>query len=547
MSNNEVIRAQEALPLIKEILNDLSYTVGGTMGPRGRNVIVDSGFGDPKISRDGITVLTAQKPAGRREQIITEIVAGAVKETNDITGDGTTTATVLVDAIYTEGLRAIASGCNEMDVKRGIDIALKAAVENLQELSETTTSADKITQVGAISAGDASIGEIIAKAMAEVGREGVITVKEGQSLLDELTVVEGMRFDRGYLSPYFVNNQSNMSAELDAPYILLVDKKLSNIRELLPLLELVAKSSRPLLLMAEDVEGEALATLVVNSMRGIVKVCAVKAPGFGDRRKEMLNDIATLTGGRVISEEIGLSLEKATLEDLGSAKRIVITKDHTTIIDGEGSTAEIETRCAQIRQELEDSSSDYDREKLQERLAKLSGGVAVISVGAATEFEMKEKKARVEDALNATRAAVEEGIVAGGGVALVRTAEKLASLTNDNTDIQLGIDILRKAILAPLKRIVLNAGQESAVVLNTVLENKGNFGFNAATLEFGDMIEMGIIDPTKVTRVALQNAASVAGLLLTTGCMIAKLPSEEDNSGAAGGAGGAGGMMPGMM
>lgn len=552
---NEVTQAQEATILMKQVIDELAFIVGTTMGPRGQAVLIDSSYGAPNVTRDGVTVMTAQKPKGARESMITQLVSQAAKKTNDIAGDGTTTATILVKAIFSEGLRALASGCNEMDVKRGIDQATAAVVEALQANSEAISSQDKIAQVGEISAGDAGIGEVISKAMDEVGREGVITVKEGQSLLDELNVVEGMRFDRGYLSPYFVTNQANMSVEFDSPYVLLVDKKISNIRDLLPLLEAIAKSSRPLLIVAEDVEGEALATLVVNSMRGIVRVCAVKAPGFGDRRKAMVEDIAVLTGGRMIAEEVGLSLEKATLEDLGSAKRVLVTKENTTIIDGEGSTADIESRCAQIRQEVEDSSSDYDREKLQERLAKLAGGVAVISVGAATEAEMKEKKARVEDALNATRAAVEEGIVAGGGVALLRAAETLKSLKGNNPDVQLGINIVARAMSAPLRRIVSNAGEEASVVLNKVVENEGHFGFNAATLEFGNMLEMGIIDPTKVTRVALQNAASVAGLLLTTGCMISEIPQVKDTEGDAGGAAGGmpggmpGGMggMPGMM
>jgi chaperonin GroEL len=550
-SANEVTQAQEATILMKQVIDELAFIVGTTMGPRGQAVLIDSSYGAPNVTRDGVTVMTAQKPKGAREAMITQLVAQAAKKTNDIAGDGTTTATILVKAIFSEGLRALASGCNEMDVKRGIDQATAAVVEALQSNSEAISSQDKIAQVGEISAGDAGIGEIISKAMDEVGREGVITVKEGQSLLDELNVVEGMRFDRGYLSPYFVTNQANMSVEFDSPYVLLVDKKIANIRDLLPLLEAIAKSSRPLLIVAEDVEGEALATLVVNSMRGIVRVCAVKAPGFGDRRKAMVEDIAVLTGGRMIAEEIGLSLEKATLEDLGSAKRVLVTKENTTIIDGEGSTGDIEARCTQIRQEVEDSSSDYDREKLQERLAKLAGGVAVISVGAATEVEMKEKKARVEDALNATRAAVEEGIVAGGGVALLRAAETLKSLKANNPDVQLGINIVARAMSAPLRRIVSNAGEEASVILNKVSENEGHFGFNAATLEFGNMLEMGIIDPTKVTRVALQNAASVAGLLLTTGCMISEIPQAKDTEGDAGGAAGGmpGGMggMPGMM
>ena len=554
-SANEVTQAQEATILMKQVIDELAFIVGTTMGPRGQAVLIDSSYGAPNVTRDGVTVMTAQKPKGARESMITQLVAQAAKKTNDIAGDGTTTATILVKAIFSEGLRALASGCNEMDVKRGIDQATAAVVEALQANSEAISSQDKIAQVGEISAGDAGIGEIISKAMDEVGREGVITVKEGQSLLDELNVVEGMRFDRGYLSPYFVTNQANMSVEFDSPYVLLVDKKIANIRDLLPLLEAIAKSSRPLLIVAEDVEGEALATLVVNSMRGIVRVCAVKAPGFGDRRKAMVEDIAVLTGGRMIAEEVGLSLEKATLEDLGSAKRVLVTKENTTIIDGEGSTGDIEARCTQIRQEVEDSSSDYDREKLQERLAKLAGGVAVISVGAATEVEMKEKKARVEDALNATRAAVEEGIVAGGGVALLRAAETLKSLKANNPDVQLGINIVARAMSAPLRRIVSNAGEEASVVLNKVVENEGHFGFNAATLEFGNMLEMGIIDPTKVTRVALQNAASVAGLLLTTGCMISEIPQAKDTEGDAGGAAGGmpggmpGGMggMPGMM
>jgi len=551
--SNEVTRAEEARAIVKKTLDDIEFLVGTTMGPGGQSVIIHTPHGAPNVTRDGVTVMTAQQPQGAREAMIKEIVAQAAKKTNDIAGDGTTTSTVLVKSIFNEGLRALARGCNEMDVKRGIDQAAAAIVETLLNNSETISSQEKIAQVGEISAGDAGIGEIISKAMDEVGREGVITVKEGQGLLDELSVVEGMRFDRGYLSPYFVTNQSNMSVEFDSPYLLLVDKKISNIRDLLPLLEAVAKSGRPLMIIAEDVEGEALATLVVNSMRGIVKVCAVKAPGFGDRRKAMMEDIAVLTGGRVIAEEIGLSLEKATLEDLGSAKRVLISKDNTTIIDGEGSTADIEARCTQIRQEVEDSSSDYDREKLQERLAKLAGGVAVISVGAATEAEMKEKKARVEDALNATRAAVEEGIVAGGGVALLRAADALKSVKGANEDVQLGIDIVARAMSAPLRRIVSNAGEEASVVLNKVLEGEGNFGFNAATLEYGNMLEMGIIDPTKVTRVALQNAASIAGLLLTTGCMLSEIPQANSDAGdasaAACGMGGMGGMggMPGMM
>ena len=502
-SANEVTQAQEATILMKQVIDELAFIVGTTMGPRGQAVLIDSSYGAPNVTRDGVTVMTAQKPKGAREAMITQLVAQAAKKTNDIAGDGTTTATILVKAIFSEGLRALASGCNEMDVKRGIDQATAAVVEALQSNSEAISSQDKIAQVGEISAGDAGIGEIISKAMDEVGREGVITVKEGQSLLDELNVVEGMRFDRGYLSPYFVTNQANMSVEFDSPYVLLVDKKIANIRDLLPLLEAIAKSSRPLLIVAEDVEGEALATLVVNSMRGIVRVCAVKAPGFGDRRKAMVEDIAVLTGGRMIAEEVGLSLEKATLEDLGSAKRVLVTKENTTIIDGEGSTGDIEARCTQIRQEVEDSSSDYDREKLQERLAKLAGGVAVISVGAATEVEMKEKKARVEDALNATRAAVEEGIVAGGGVALLRAAETLKSLKANNPDVQLGINIVARAMSAPLRRIVSNAGEEASVILNKVSENEGHFGFNAATLEFGNMLEMGISLIQQKSRVLL--------------------------------------------
>jgi chaperonin GroEL len=481
------------------------------------------------------------------ENMGAQMVKEVASKTSDVAGDGTTTATVLAQCMLTEGLKSVAAGMNPMDLKRGLDKAVSAVVEGLHDLSKPTVDDKAIAQVGAISANsDENIGDIIAEAMTKVGKEGVITVEEGQALENELDVVEGMQFDRGYQSPYFINNQDNMSAELEDPMILLHDKKISNIRDLLPLLEGVAKAGKPLVIIAEDVEGEALATLVVNTIRGIVKVVAVKAPGFGDRRKAMLQDMAVLTGGNVIAEEVGLSLEKATLEDLGTAKKVQVTKENTTIIDGAGNSTDIEARVNQIRQQIEETSSDYDREKLQERVAKLAGGVAVIKVGAATEVEMKEKKARVEDALHATRAAVEEGIVPGGGVALIRALSKLEGLKGDNHDQDVGIDIARRALEEPLRQIVQNAGAEAAVVLNKVKEGKGNFGFNAATEEFGDMVKMGILDPTKVVRTALQNATSIAGLMVTTEAMVADLPKKDEPpmpGGDMGGMGGMGGMM----
>ncbi|CEK11327.1 chaperonin GroEL [Legionella hackeliae] len=529
-------------------VNILANAVRVTMGPRGRNVVLEKSFGAPTVTKDGVSVAKEIELEDRFQNMGAQMVKEVASKTSDAAGDGTTTATVLARAIMVEGNKAVAAGMNPMDLKRGIDKAVAAVTKKLQEMSKPCKDGKAIAQVGTISANsDQSIGAIIAEAMEKVGKEGVITVEDGNSLENELSVVEGMQFDRGYISPYFINNQQNMSAELEHPFILLVDKKIANIRDMLSVLEGVAKSGRPLLIVAEDVEGEALATLVVNNMRGIVKVCAVKAPGFGDRRKAMLQDIAILTNGQVISEEVGKSLEGASLDDLGTAKRVVVTKENTTIIDGEGKEAEINARITQIRAQMEETSSDYDREKLQERVAKLAGGVAVIKVGAATEVEMKEKKARVEDALHATRAAVEEGIVAGGGVALIRAQKALDGLKGDNADQDMGINILRRAIESPLRQIVANAGYESSVIVNKVAENKDNFGFNAATGEYGDMVEMGILDPTKVTRTALQNAASVASLMLTTECMIADLPKKDEAVGAGdmGGMGGMGGM--GMM
>ncbi|KTD19948.1 molecular chaperone GroEL [Legionella lansingensis] len=529
-------------------VNILANAVRVTMGPRGRNVVLEKSFGAPTVTKDGVSVAKEIELEDRFQNMGAQMVKEVASKTSDAAGDGTTTATVLARAIMVEGNKAVAAGMNPMDLKRGIDKAVTVVTKQLQAMSKPCKDGKSIAQVGTISANaDQSIGDIIAEAMEKVGKEGVITVEDGNSLENELSVVEGMQFDRGYISPYFINNQQNMSAELEHPFILLVDKKIANIRDMLSVLEAVAKSGRPLLIVAEDVEGEALATLVVNNMRGIVKVCAVKAPGFGDRRKAMLQDIAILTNGQVISEEIGKSLEGASIDDLGTAKRVVVTKENTTIIDGEGKASEINARITQIRAQMEETTSDYDREKLQERVAKLAGGVAVIKVGAATEVEMKEKKARVEDALHATRAAVEEGIVAGGGVALIRAQKALDGLKGDNADQDMGINILRRAIESPLRQIVANAGYESSVIVNKVAENKDNFGFNAATGEYGDMVEMGILDPTKVTRTALQNAASVASLMLTTECMIADLPKKEEASGAGdmGGMGGMGGM--GMM
>jgi chaperonin GroEL len=499
------------------------------------------------MTKDGVSVAKEIELEDKFENMGAQMVKEVSSQTSDVAGDGTTTATVLAQAIVREGMKAVAAGMNPMDLKRGIDKAVADAVDHLQSLSTTCDDTKAIAQVGSISANsDTSIGDIIADAMGKVGKEGVITVEEGSGLTNELDVVEGMQFDRGYLSPYFVNKQDNMTADLENPFILLYDKKVSNIRDLLPILEGVAKAGRPLMIIAEDVEGEALATLVVNNIRGIVKVAAVKAPGFGDRRKAMLQDIAILTGGQVISEEVGMSLEKATLDDLGTAKHVIISKDNTTVIDGAGAADEIKGRVEQIRTQMEEATSDYDKEKLQERVAKLAGGVAVIKVGAATEVEMKEKKARVEDALHATRAAVEEGIVPGGGVALVRAITAIVDLTGDNHDQDIGINIARRAMEEPLRQICENAGDESSVVLNNVAQNSGNYGYNAANGEYGDMVEMGILDPTKVTRSALQNAASVAGLIITTEAMVAELPQEAAAAmpgGDMGGMGGMGGMM----
>jgi chaperonin GroEL len=547
MAAKEVIFGNDARTKMLKGVNVLANAVKVTLGPKGRHVVLDKSFGAPTITKDGVSVAKEIELADKFENMGAQMVKEVASKANDEAGDGTTTATVLAQSIVSEGLKLVAAGMNPMDLKRGIDKAVIAAVEELKALSTDCADSKSIAQVGTISANsDTIVGEIIAEAMEKVGKEGVITVEEGQALQNELEVVEGMQFDRGYLSPYFINSQESASVELDSPYILLVDKKISNIRELLPTLEAVAKSSKPLLIIAEDVEGEAVATLVVNNMRGIVKVAAVKAPGFGDRRKAMLQDIATLAGGTVISEEIGLELEKVQLEDLGTAKRVVITKDNTTLVDGAGEQDAIQARCNQIRAQIEDSSSDYDKEKLQERLAKLAGGVAVIKVGAATEVEMKEKKARVEDALHATRAAVEEGVVPGGGVALVRAASKLAGLTGANEDQTQGIKLLLRAMESPLRQIASNAGAEASVVTNEVKNGTGNYGYNAANDTYGDMIEMGILDPTKVTRSALQFAASIASLMITTEAMIADAPA-EDAAGQGmpdmGGMGGMGGMM----
>jgi len=547
MAAKEVKFGADARTLMISGVNTLADAVKVTLGPKGRNVILDKSYGAPTITKDGVSVAKEIELENKFENMGAQMVKEVASHTSDAAGDGTTTATVLAQAILREGMKAVAAGINPMDIKRGIDKAVTAAVTELKSMSASCDDDKAIAQVGTISANsDASVGGIIAEAMQKVGKEGVITVEDGSGFENELDVVEGMQFDRGYLSPYFVTDQQTMTADLESPFVLLFDKKISNIRDLLPTLEAVAKASRPLLIIAEDIEGEALATLVVNSMRGIVKVCAVKAPGFGDRRKAMLQDIATLTGGVVISEEVGLSLEKVTLDDLGQAKKITVSKENATVIDGAGSASDITARVEMIRSQIADSSSDYDKEKLQERVAKLAGGVAVIKVGAATEMEMKEKKARVEDALHATRAAVEEGVVAGGGVALVRAESSLGDLTGDNHDQDVGIKLLRRAMEEPLRQISTNAGDEASVILNEVAAGKGNFGYNAATGEYGDMIEMGILDPTKVTRTALQNAGSVAGLMLTTEAMIADAPQE---AGAApmpdmgGGMGGMGGMM----
>ncbi len=550
MAAKEVRFSDDARARMAKGVNILANAVKVTLGPKGRNVVLEKSFGAPTITKDGVSVAKEVELQDKFENMGAQMVKEVASQTSDVAGDGTTTATVLAQAILREGMKSVASGMNPMDLKRGIDKAVIAATEELKKLSKPCTDNKAIAQVGTISANsDEAIGKIIADAMNKVGKEGVITVEEGSGLDNELDVVEGMQFDRGYLSPYFINNQQSMNAELEDPYILLYDKKISNIRELLPVLEGVAKSGHPLMILAEDVEGEALATLVVNTIRGIVKVCAVKAPGFGDRRKAMLQDIAILTGGQVISEEVGLSLEKATLNDLGHAKKVTITKENTTIVDGAGKKADIEARIKQIKAQIEEATSDYDKEKLQERVAKLAGGVAVIKVGAATEMEMKEKKARVEDALHATRAAVEEGIVPGGGVALIRALVGIKGLKGDNHDQDVGINIARRAMEEPLRQIVSNAGEEPSVVLNKVQDGKGNFGYNAASGEYGDMVQMGILDPTKVTRYALQNAASVAGLMITTECMVADAPKEDKESGMPGGMDGMGGMggMGGMM
>ena len=508
-------------------VNTLADAVKVTLGPKGRNVVLDKSFGAPTVTKDGVSVAKEIELKDKFENMGAQMVKEVASQTSDVAGDGTTTATVLAQAILNEGLKSVAAGMNPMDLKRGIDKAVIAAVAEIEKLSQPCTDSKTIAQVGSVSANsDTQVGDIIAEAMDKVGKEGVITVEEGNSLENELDVVEGMQFDRGYLSPYFINNQDSMSAELEDPYILLYDKKISNIRDMLPVLEAVAKSSRPLMVIAEDVEGEALATLVVNNMRGIVKVAAAKAPGFGDRRKEMLQDIATLTGGTVISEEVGLSLEGASLEDLGQAKRVSLTKEATTIVDGAGKSQDIEARVSQIRTQVEETTSDYDREKLQERVAKLAGGVAVIKVGAATEVEMKEKKARVEDALHSTRAAVEEGIVPGGGVALIRAIAAIENLKGDNEDQNVGINLCRRAMEAPLRQIVDNAGAEASVVVDKVKTMAGAEGYNAATGEYGDMIKFGLPDPAKVTRTALQAASSVAGLMITTESMVTEI--EED-------------------
>ncbi|MBN8717493.1 MAG: chaperonin GroEL [Stenotrophomonas sp.] len=524
-------------------VNVLANAVKATLGPKGRNVVLQKSFGAPTITKDGVSVAKEIELADAFENMGAQMVKEVASKTSDNAGDGTTTATVLAQAFIREGMKAVAAGMNPMDLKRGIDKAVSAAVEELKKISKPSSTSKEIAQVGTISANsDANIGELIAQAMDKVGKEGVITVEDGSGLENELDVVEGMQFDRGYLSPYFINNQQSMQAELDDPYILLHDKKISNVRDLLPVLEGVAKAGKPLLIVAEEVEGEALATLVVNTIRGIVKVCAVKAPGFGDRRKAMLEDMAILTGGTVISEEVGLTLEKATIKDLGRAKKVQVSKENTTIIDGAGDTAAIEARIKQIKAQIEETTSDYDREKLQERVAKLAGGVAVIKVGAATEVEMKEKKARVEDALHATRAAVEEGIVPGGGVALIRAKAAIKDLKGANEDQNHGIQIALRAMEAPLREIVTNAGEEPSVVLNRVAEGSGAFGYNAATGQFGDMLEFGILDPTKVTRTALQNAASIAGLMITTEAMVADLPKKDEPAMPGAGMGGMGGM-----
>jgi chaperonin GroEL len=531
MAAKEVKFSDEARGRMVRGVNVLANAVKVTLGPKGRNAVLEKSFGSPTVTKDGVSVAKEIELQDRFENMGAQMVKEVASRTNDEAGDGTTTATVLAQAIIKEGMKSVAAGMNPMDLKRGIDKATGSIIAELKKLSKPCEDRKAIAQVGTISAnGDSEIGNRIAEAMDKVGKEGVITVEDGSGLESELDVVEGMQFDRGYLSPYFINDQQTQSVVLENPYILLHDKKISNIREMLPLLEAVAKSGRPLLIVSEDVEGEALATLVVNTIRGIVKVAAVKAPGFGDRRKAMLQDIAILTGGTVISEEVGLQLEKASLADLGEAKKVQVTKENTTIIDGHGKADDIKGRIEQIRAQIEDATSDYDKEKLQERVAKLAGGVAVIKVGAATEVEMKEKKARVEDALHATRAAVEEGVVPGGGVALVRAVAELGKLKGENHDQDMGVKILLRAAEEPLRQIVANAGEDGSVVLNKVREGKGNYGYNAASSEYGDLIDMGILDPTKVTRLALQNAASVAGLLLTTEVMIAEMPKDDEKA-----------------
>ena len=544
MAAKEVQFGTEVRQKMVNGVNMLANAVKVTLGPKGRNVVLDRSFGGPHITKDGVTVAKEIELKDKFENMGAQMVKEVASKTNDVAGDGTTTATVLAQTIVAEGMKYVTAGMNPTDLKRGIDKAVAALVEELKNIAKPCDTSKEIAQVGSISANsDEQVGAIIAEAMEKVGKEGVITVEDGKSLENELDVVEGMQFDRGYLSPYFINDAEKQIAALDNPFVLLFDKKISNIRDLLPVLEQVAKASRPLLIIAEDVEGEALATLVVNNIRGILKTVAVKAPGFGDRRKAMLQDIAILTGGVVISEEVGLSLEKATLDGLGQAKRIEIGKENTTIIDGFGDAAQIEARVAEIRQQIETATSEYDKEKLQERVAKLAGGVAVIKVGAATEVEMKEKKDRVEDALHATRAAVEEGVVAGGGVALLRARAALENLHTGNADQDAGVQIVLRAVESPLRQIVANAGGEPSVVVNKVLEGKGNYGYNAGSGEYGDMIEMGVLDPAKVTRSALQHAASIAGLMLTTDCMIAEIPEEKPAMPDMGGMGGMGGMM----
>lgn len=528
MAAKEVQFSESARGRMLSGVNVLADAVKVTLGPKGRNVVLEKSFGSPTVTKDGVSVAKEIELGDKFENIGAQMVKEVASKTSDVAGDGTTTATVLAQAMLREGLKAVAAGMNPMDLKRGIDKATSRAVDSLQNVSKPCADHKEIAQVGTVSANaDEAVGSIIAEAMQTVGKEGVITVEEGSTLENELDIVEGMQFDRGYLSPYFINNQDSMSVELENPLILVHDKKISNIRDLLPLLESVAKAGRPLLVIAEDIEGEALATLVVNNIRGIVKVCGVKAPGFGDRRKAMLQDIAILTAGQVISEEVGMSLENAKIDDLGSAKRIQVTKENTTVIDGAGKKEDITARVNQIRAQIEEATSDYDREKMQERVAKLAGGVAVIKVGAATEVEMKEKKARVEDALHATRAAVEEGVVPGGGVAMVRSVTDVAEIEGDNADQNVGIRIVRRALEEPLRQIVANSGEDASVVLNKVVESNGNTGYNAATGEYGDMIEMGILDPTKVARAALQNAASIAGLMITTEAMVAEIPEDK--------------------